>query len=149
METQIITVLDRATEMGVLVNRITAKDSENKLILKKAGFYGGDYIFYTPLDGFHKGRTETDPFKWNDRTHKEAHYFIQNNWADIGDIVDVEEILGEKTSLKDPEFTEELRKDVNAFIEANGFIDTRFYSRSGWEEKGETLGVDSYGSMIL
>ena len=96
METKLITVLDRATEIGVIVIRLTKLDSVNMPILRNAGYFGSDYVFYMPLDGFMRGRVETSPFDWGDRTHTQAHNFIEKNWNTIDKIVDIEIILGEK-----------------------------------------------------
>lgn len=72
-------------------------------LLRRCGYPadGSPMIMLTRLDGDgHKA--PTDPYAWNDRTFKTAHFYITKNWATLrdGDVVDVEYILGETTQPK-------------------------------------------------
>ena len=47
-------------------------------------------------------RATNDPHYWNDRTRMTAHQYIIDHWHELsdGDVIDVEFILGEKSTRK-------------------------------------------------
>lgn len=104
METKILEVRDEATMMLMLcVNMNPGSDYERKA-LRREGYpcSGQPNILMTRLSGH--GEASNDPYGWHTsaRTVPQAHDFIIKHWADLndGDVVDVEFILGEATTMK-------------------------------------------------
>ena len=97
MEIKFIEIRDIATLIPVMVlkgspERLTPKEQA----LWAAGGWGIDEGYYCIPIGIPE-LTQYDPFKYNDRTFKEAFYFIRQNWDQLetGQVVDVRHILGE------------------------------------------------------
>jgi hypothetical protein len=95
METKIVIIKDRRTEYGAILTRITSADCDKHRILRQAGYFDGDFVFYQPLAGFARGQSHTDPFIWADRTNSTAHMYAKSNWDNIENVIDVQVILGD------------------------------------------------------
>jgi hypothetical protein len=59
-------------------------------------------ILLSRLDG---AASHYDVYDWGDRTMSQAHHYIQTNFDELvsGDVVDIEFILGETTTKKEPQ----------------------------------------------
>ena len=103
-------IRDRHTCISALAIQMTPSGSIERKYLWRAG--------YPLLDEFNDGhepavimmrlddqRASSDPFFWNDRTHKTAHEFIYTNFDELvnGQVIDVRVILGEEEVSALPE----------------------------------------------
>jgi len=101
MQVKMIEVRDAATYLPCVAVNIKP-ESENELHLYRGEGYSLDteYVLFGRLGG--RGEIKYDPYAWNDRTMKTAHFYIIEHWAELqsGDVVDVEFILGETEKPK-------------------------------------------------
>ena len=91
MEIKLFEIRDAATCMPAMAIRVSGEDGA---IMRRAGF--GDpmvYLIFLELE-----ECRYDPYKWNNRTCKNAHNFIEANWPilESGQVIDVRVILGEQ-----------------------------------------------------
>ena len=93
MEVKLLEIRDRMTFSPVFAF-YTHTDNEKQWRLLRASGYGLPLVVMGRLQG---GPCHHDPYEWNDRTFKEAHLYIQDNWHSLkkGEVVDVEFIKGE------------------------------------------------------
>ena len=103
METKVLEIRDRNTFIPALAVRFTAEDRAQEKLLRAAG-YNLEYpsIQVTMLQS---GKSKIDPYEWNDRTMQMSHLHIEKKWHSLhdGDVVDVEFILGETETPKEPQ----------------------------------------------
>ena len=107
MEVKLFEVRDRATFIPCFGIRMspgyTAHGSfcpKETFLLRRAGFgLEEPLVLFGRLDG---GECNHDPFAWGGRTLAVAHRYIAEEWSSLrsGDVVDVEFVLGEKSSPK-------------------------------------------------
>lgn len=112
MQTKILEVRDRATCIPMLCVNMNPIDTMcsgydeiyavERYWLGRKG-YPCDFrpnILMTRLEGY--GPASNDPYSWGDRTFATAHNYITDHWDElkIGDVVDVEFILGETKEIK-------------------------------------------------
>ncbi len=99
METKAFQILDRMTCIPAIAVRLAPTEAMETAILRRLGFEGPDTILLCYLAS---ERAFTDPYRWADRTMKNAHLHIEANWPALqsGDVVDVEYILGEVKTPK-------------------------------------------------
>lgn len=105
LEIKILEVRDAGTFVPVMAVSIDIMDHEPEdYLLRRAGYaVATPYVLMTTLT---KNKTQYDEFEWNDRTFYTAHRFIKEHWVELksGDVVDVEFILGERTTKKISEY---------------------------------------------
>jgi hypothetical protein len=103
METKILEVRDHGTFIPVVCIRMNTEGYGDGYLLSRAGFHKDTHL--VQLVWLSSGRSEYDPYKWNDRTMYNAHGFITTHWDSLknGDVVDVAYILGETKELKQSE----------------------------------------------
>lgn len=104
MTIKLFEVRDVATTVPVMAIGLTGRNERERWLLARSG-YGqdpqpGEYVVFMPLVGAPK--QNYDPFAWGDRTFFTAHRFIQEHWTELrgGEVIDVEHILGEKSTPK-------------------------------------------------
>ena len=109
MQTKLFEIRDEGTFIPVVATLMRDTDSNilQNYLLRRCG-YGADSrsVLLTALDG-DGSPAWSDYFGWGlVRTRFVAHRYIQDNWDDliIGQVIDVEYILGEKTEPKKSEF---------------------------------------------
>ena len=109
METKLFEVRDRGTMIPAIGTKMTATDPRGIALLRRAGYdpfamHGSALILFTDAQG---GRiAHYDEFEFGSaRTMSVALQFIRRNWSKLesGDVVDVEFILGETATKKEPE----------------------------------------------
>ena len=97
MKIKLFEVLDRATCIPAIAIELNLearnKQKENRLI-HRAGYGHNPVILFGMLGG---GNFNYDPYDWGDRTMRAAHNHISEKWNKLesGDVIDVEDILGE------------------------------------------------------
>jgi hypothetical protein len=93
-------VRDYATFIPVICIEIETENDMEEYLLGRMGF--SDVMRYIQLVWISAGKTEYDPFRWNDRTMFNAHKYIRENWDDLetGAVIDVQYILGETPNKK-------------------------------------------------
>ena len=103
METKILEVRDHGTFIPVVCIKMSAEGYSDGYLLSRAGFAKDTHL--VQLVWLSNGRSEYDPYKWNDRTMYNAHQYITDNWEDFrsGDVVDVAFILEETETIKKSE----------------------------------------------
>ena len=100
-------IRDRGTFVPALAVQLNPSNEDERRLLGRAGFgrlpsEHRQYIFLIKLTD---AKCEWDPIEWGDRTMLVAHKHIVDFWRDLrpGEVVDVEFILGETTTKKEPE----------------------------------------------
>jgi len=100
-ETRPFQLRDEGTHIPVLATMILASAEDR--VFKRAGFgQGMRYILLTNLVTMESHYTPED---WSSRTLREAHRYIERDWAILpcNGVVDVEYFLGLTNRPKDPE----------------------------------------------
>jgi hypothetical protein len=104
-ETKLLEVRDRATFVPVIVIKPKPYNEEERYLLARAGYgrSASDHKRYVLMSRL-AGHSELvyDPDAWGNRTMIVAHTYIRDNWDSIsnGQVIDVEYILGESSSVK-------------------------------------------------
>lgn len=103
MKVKVLEVRDRNTFIPMLCIDMNVDDPSQLYLLLRCGYPcdGRPNIAITRLSA--DGRPcWYDPYAWGDRTYKVAHRYILDNWERLsdGDVIDVEYILGESTTIK-------------------------------------------------
>lgn len=102
-------VRDRITYIPTIAIKLDGETNEaEEYMLHRAGFGRAatradkNYVFFINAD---KNECQLDPFKWPNRTMREAHHYVGQNFDSLqsGDVIDVEFILGESTTKKESE----------------------------------------------
>ena len=103
MEVKTLEIRDRATFIPVVAVRLSGRDVPEEYLLRRAGWYGREFVLLTELNGL---RNNVFPYYWDDRTYSTAHKYIIEYWDEIenGQVIDVEFILGETDKPKVSEF---------------------------------------------
>lgn len=106
MQTKILEIRDRGTFIAALAIGLIAENDVDRYYLYERCGYAIEpvTVMLTNLNG--GDRANNDCYDWNDRrTWKVAHNYIAENWHKLnnGDVVDVEYILGETTTIKTSE----------------------------------------------
>lgn len=107
MEVKILEIRDQATFFPMLCINLAKADNEAQhYLMRRCGY---------PLDGepnvavchlsCNHSHITNDPYQQEGRTYPVAHHYIIEHWADIkdGDVIDVQFILGEKSTKSIPE----------------------------------------------
>ena len=108
MEIKCIEIRDEGTCIPAIAIRMIAAGMIENRFLWRCGYPpdGSGIILLRLADQ----RATSDPYEWNDRTHKAAHLYIEKNWDDLfdGAVVDARAVLGERPVHAAPEIgTEE------------------------------------------
>lgn len=117
-----VEVRDRMTFMPVMVTVIDPKNKserEKQLIMRGGFDLSDDFILVTVLNS---GDSSFDPYDWKgSRTMSMAHKYILDNINNIqsGEVIDVEYILKETDTKKEPE---------------SDFVHPFIMSFEGWED---------------
>ena len=101
MKTKFIEIRDRMTRIDAVAIKVEPENDIEAYHIKKAGYGPGNVILMKldPCEAYY------DPYKWyNRRTMTNAHLYIREHFDELesGDVVDVEFILGETKSPKEP-----------------------------------------------
>ena len=107
MKIKMFELRDKGTFIPVMCIKMDSRGAHQEdYLLGRAGF--GKHTYLVQLVWMSAGKTQYDPFKWNDRTFYTAHKYITENWDKLisGDVIDVEFILGETDKPKKSESEE-------------------------------------------
>src|ERR1700690_3483866 len=101
MQVKCLELRDAGTFIPVICIHPTPDNEAQRYLLRRDGYSGkADEHCIIMIDAQCRG-VAYDPYDWTGdaRTKKNAHHFIQENWASIkdGDVIDVQFILGETT----------------------------------------------------
>ncbi len=102
MITRMLEVRDDGTHIPVMVHRIRVDAMDRQWV--RAGYAVGQ--IYTILINLNTLEGQSDWSKWsNGRTLQEAHRWIEKHFDELMErsVVDVEWILGERETIKEPE----------------------------------------------
>lgn len=104
MEAKIFEVRDRGTFVPMLAVQLKPDREEDRYLLARMG-YGRtpeEQRCYVVLWALAGGDASTDPNYCGGRTRPTAHRYIAEKWLTLisGDVIDVEFILGETTTMK-------------------------------------------------
>lgn len=112
--TKVLEIRDSHTFIPAVAFQLAPENEAERYLMARAG-YGKSvqdhlsYIFLMSLSGGH-GQCCSDIYDWSGRgrTFQVAHDYLYKNWKDInaGDVIDVEYILGEKTTKSTSEAKE-------------------------------------------
>lgn len=109
METKIFEVRDRMTFIPVMGMKLSAECERESRLLAQVGWGSfpqrNSHIMLVRLDGMRNAPANFDPFEWGDRTFQVAHKHIEQNFhaLETGAVVDVEFLLGETDTIKEPQ----------------------------------------------
>lgn len=104
MNLKFIEIRDRHTCVPALAIQMDANgDPIAERFLRRCGYTECPTV--TVLMRLDDQRANSDPYAWNDRTHKAAHNYIYDHFdrMESGDVVDVRVVLGEATEPAEPE----------------------------------------------
>jgi hypothetical protein len=111
MTVKLFELRDANTFIPVLAVRLFSRDGAEFYLLRRSGYSkeqilsrdSEPYVFLTKLDG--GSPCNYDVYNWSNRTMQVAHDFIIKNWGTLqpGAVIDVEFILGERSSPKTSE----------------------------------------------
>lgn len=98
MTMKFVEIRDKATFIPAVAFEIGRADG---YLARRAGF-DSPMIFLVTLA---TERCAYDPYHWTDRTHQTAHLWLSEHWDEFesGGVVDVEFILGERSTPKPSE----------------------------------------------
>jgi len=103
MQVKILEVRDRATFIPVMATLLERECKAQRRLLSAAGYGGAiTYVIVTKLDGT---ISQYAPHAWGGRTMPNAHSYILHHWDELvdGDVIDIEYILGETATKKEPQ----------------------------------------------
>jgi hypothetical protein len=105
IEVKLFEVRDCGTFLPMMAVFISAAGSDTTTWLLNRGGYGVvPCILFGCVDG---GHFAYDPYQHNtgSRTRMVAHNYLHKHWFELksGDVIDVEFILGERTTIKESE----------------------------------------------
>lgn len=113
MITKILELRDSATFIPIMAIQLNTEDAKERYLCARAGFGQtnisfNQYIYIFPLNC--SKSVNFDIYEWSDRTYFTAHKYVIENWdkLKIGDVIDVEFILGETKVKKISEYEEML-----------------------------------------
>ena len=118
METKLFEIRDRMTFIPALAVRLKSDTEKERWLLARTGFgmsteEQGTYVIVMKLASSPADMHATyDEHSWPmARTMPVAHRYIREHWFDLvtGDLIDVEYILGETTTPKESEMSQDLR----------------------------------------
>ena len=108
MKAKALEIRDVATFIAVLAVDMnphvdgSANHDAQFYLLRRCGYAcdSSPNILITRLDG--DGLASNDPYSWSGRTWPVSHKYIIEHWDELndGDVIDVEYILGEKSTKK-------------------------------------------------
>lgn len=107
MKMKFFEIRDRHTCVPALAIQMDADgDPIAERFLRRCGYINCPTI--TVLMRLEDQRASSDPYWWNDRTHKVAHNYIYERFDQMesGDVVDVRVILGEALEPAKPEIVQ-------------------------------------------
>lgn len=106
MEVKCLEVRDANTFIPVICLRPVPVNEAQRYLLRRDGYQGNAQEHCVIMIDAQCRGVAYDPYDWVDkkrnRTHKVAHWHIQEHWGELrdGDVVDVEFILGERAEPK-------------------------------------------------
>lgn len=103
MKVKLLEIRDKATFIPVAAITTNPINEEQRYLLRRSG-YGLPSSLIILLNLGHPSTASFDPYDWNTgaRTYPIAHDYIVKNFDNLknGDVIDVEHILGETTTVK-------------------------------------------------
>lgn len=95
--------------MPCIAIRPIAANEAQRYLLRRDGYVAHEYESCVILIKPQCRGVAHDPFRWNDRTMRTAHQYVEKHWDELsdGDVVDVEFVLGEREAPKASERDEE------------------------------------------
>lgn len=106
MEIKCLEIRDTGTFIPVICIRPVPTNEAQQYLLRRDGYRGTmEETCIIMIDAQCRG-VNYDPCDWkNRRTHGAAHEWIEKHWHSLkdGDVIDVQFILGETTSVKESE----------------------------------------------
>lgn len=103
MKIKMIEIRDRATLIAAVAIKMEADGEAQERFLGRCGYpWDGAVVALLRLDDM---RGHVNPDDWSGRTMPAAHQYVYDNFDTLedGQVVDVEVILGEKDTPKEPE----------------------------------------------
>lgn len=99
-------VKDRGTFIPVLAYKLIADNVDESYFLEMAAFYGKTYCIVTKLNNL---ESNYNAYNWSSSTMEIAHSYIEQNFKDLvsGDVIDVEYILGKRSTKKEKQRKED------------------------------------------
>lgn len=104
MKTKLFELRDRSTFIPIIATLLYSFDSCDRYLLGRCGYKMHELAtrsyLVARLDG--TGKAHCDQHDWTDRTFRTAHDWIERHWERLesGDVIDVENILGETAERK-------------------------------------------------
>src|SRR5215471_11750814 len=106
-DVKLFEVRDKQTFIPVLAIRLGGGNEQEQWLTRAAGFgksytEQSSYVLMVALDGASSGKMNSATYDWGDRTLRNAHGFIKENWDSLegGDVIDVQFNLGETKTHK-------------------------------------------------
>ena len=108
MDVKLFELRDAGTFVPVMCVRVESSHDQERYLLRRCGCSMRDDPPMVIMSGLQGGEDKAtcDPYDWGmNRTRQIAHKYIVEKWDDLktGDVVDVEYILGERTTPKTSE----------------------------------------------
>lgn len=109
MKAKTFEIRDRSTTIMVVATPTVSQNAAESFAFRREGYHKDSHFILVTC--IHNLYTEYDPFKWPDRTMKQAHLHIEKNFNELesGSVIDIEYILGE---VKEPKISERLTREV-------------------------------------
>jgi hypothetical protein len=107
MEVKCLEIRDANTFVPVIFIRPVPENEAQRYLLRRDGYLGNNGERCIILINAQCRGVAYDPYDWkrDTRTKRNAHKYIAEHWAELkdGDVVDVEYILGERSTKKQSE----------------------------------------------
>lgn len=102
MNVKMFEVRDEATHIPCIGIEMKPSHLREMVLLRRAGYGEPRCILFGRAD---KGQFSHDPYDHKGRTMPNAHAYVEAHWDELqtGDVIDVQFILGETTTKKEPE----------------------------------------------
>jgi hypothetical protein len=108
MRVKLFEIRDRATFIPVFGIDPMPENEEQRYLLRRAGYSCSMSDRLIIVGYLQSGECHYSPYDWGGRTMPVAHKYIEKHWPKLqdGDVIDVEFILGETTTIKTSERNE-------------------------------------------
>jgi hypothetical protein len=107
MKTLILELRDKGTFIPILALQLSHTSLSEASLLAQGGWGDANVVPYIMLMPLNESKVTASfgVYLWNDRTFSTAHHYISNNFDTLvsGDVIDVEFILGETHTKKEPQ----------------------------------------------
>lgn len=102
-DSKVLEIRDAATYIAVIATRTTSEVDQERYHFGRAG-YPDDFVIVTRIGSL---ESQYNPFDWGmTRTMQVAHKYIREEWENIKnlDVIDVEHIMGRRSTVKETEY---------------------------------------------